>query len=146
MDGSIRNIVHATSASAAAIAAVLSPFPLLDELVLGPLYGAMAFRIGRLHQLGFGEIPWRPVVRTTVNGLIARAGANVAVAFIPGVAAAANAVTAAALGEWLGHYVDESCASPADARVVPVRDLFERMCDRIAALGRRPSGQASHAA
>ena len=120
MDRSIRRVIHTTSATAAAIGALLSPFPLLDELFLAPLYGLMALRIGRLHALGPTAIPWHPIARTTMNGLLARAGANLAFALIPGVSAAANALSAAALSEWLGRYFDASCDAPAEASSVPI--------------------------
>jgi uncharacterized protein (DUF697 family) len=120
-------VVHATSAGAAAIGALLSPFPLLDELVLAPAHAAMSWGIGRLHDLPLASMPWRPIGRTILNGLVARAAANLVVAFIPGVAAAANALTAAALTEWLGRYVDEACTNPSGAQAAAIADILSSL-------------------
>ena len=131
MEAGIGRVVHATSATAAAIGALLSSFPLVDELLLAPLYGLMALRIGRLHALELAAIPWRPIGRTTFNGLLARAGLNIAVAFIPGVAAAANALSAAALSEWLGRYVDACCDAPAEASSISIIEILADLRARV---------------
>src|SRR5437660_6199484 len=98
----VGRLVHGTSVVAAGLGALLSPFPLVDELLLFPLYGGLAGRIGKIHGLAFGDVPWKPVLRTAFNGLLARAGVNLAVAYIPGVAAVANAASAAVLTELFG--------------------------------------------
>ena len=119
--------IHKTSAIAATIAAVLSPIPLADEIILFPVYGFLARTIGRAHGLGAGGIPWKPIAATAANGLLARAGINLAVAFIPGVAAVANASSAVVLTEFFGRYVDEACESPADAKAISVKELIARL-------------------
>jgi uncharacterized protein (DUF697 family) len=127
MTEDVKAMVHGTSAVTAVVAAVLSPIPLVDELVLMPVYGAMATRIGRLHGLSPGAMPWRPIFSTTLNGLVARALANLTVSYIPGVAAAANAASAVLLTEFLGRYIDDVCADPAAARPVGVRTIVDRI-------------------
>ncbi|HWE22505.1 MAG TPA: hypothetical protein VG496_01070 [Myxococcales bacterium] len=123
----MNRVVHGTSVMAAGVGALLSPLPLVDELVLAPAYGAMSWRIGRLHALPFASIPWRPITRTIVNGLLARAAANLVVAFVPGVAAAANAMTAAALTEWLGGYVDDACAAPSGVKAATIGEILSSL-------------------
>src|SRR5690242_4388974 len=83
--------IHKTSATVALIAAALSPVPMADEFVLLFVYGDMARRIGKAHGLSVGAIPWKPIVSTTLQGLLARATINLAVAFLPGIAAVTNA-------------------------------------------------------
>ena len=124
MKREVTSVIHATSAGAAAVGALLSPFPLLDELVLAPTYAAMSWRIGSLHDLSLASVPWRPIGRTILNGLVARAAANLVVAFVPGIAAAANAMTAAAWTEWLGRYVDEACANPSATQPAAVAEIL----------------------
>jgi len=67
-------------------------------------------------------VPWKPIFTAVTAGLASRAAVNVAFALIPGVAAVANAVSAAALTRALGSYADTVCregvirvASPAVA-------------------------------
>jgi uncharacterized protein (DUF697 family) len=105
--------INKTSAAAAAIAAVLSPVPMADELVMLPLFGFLARRIAREHGLSASKTPWRPLFGTAVKGLAARAAVNLAVAFVPGVAAVANATSAVGLTQWFGRFADEVCGNPA---------------------------------
>jgi uncharacterized protein (DUF697 family) len=115
----VKSVIFQTSVASAALGVVLSPIPFADELLLVPIYGVMAARIGRAHGLGVTALPWKPIGGAIAAGLAARAAANAAFAFIPGVAAAANAVSAAALTRVLGGYVDTACREGAVA-VSPV--------------------------
>jgi uncharacterized protein (DUF697 family) len=92
-----RTVVRATEIGAAVVAAVLSPVPLADEIVLAPALLGLAAVIGRDQGVALGDLPWRALAQTAAAGLAARATLNLAVAAIPGVAAVANALTAYAL-------------------------------------------------
>jgi len=129
----VKAIVRRTTVASAVVGAVLSPIPLVDELVLLPVYLRMAAKIGGTHDLKLRDVPWRPIGWTTVNGLLARAGANVAVSYLPGVAAAANAATAAVLTSYLGDYIDGACRDPANASVVGVKALLATLREKISA-------------
>src|SRR5580704_11141403 len=121
----VKSVVFRTSVFSAALGAVLSPIPFADELVLVPVYGVMVARIGRARGLGLSGLPWKPLVTAITAGLAARAAFNVTVAFIPGVAAVSNAITAAVLTHTLGKYADSVCrdgvavAGPFEAAVQP---------------------------
>lgn len=119
----IKRVVLRTTVASAALGVVLSPIPLADELVLLPVYGLMATRIGRAHGLGLTSVPWRPIFAAVAAGLASRAAVNVAFAFIPGVAAVANAVSAAALTQALGSFTDTACREGVsrEAAGVPAR-------------------------
>jgi uncharacterized protein (DUF697 family) len=104
-------IVRATGIASAAIAAILSPVPLADELVLGPALLGVAAVIGREHGLGFADLPWGSLARTAMAGLTARAVLNLATSYLPGVAAVANAVTAFALTRAYAEWADRSAMS-----------------------------------
>jgi len=125
----IRRIVRRAGITSAVIGVILSPIPLADELVLLPVYGVMSARIGKHHGLTRREIPWRPIALTACAGLAARAAINLTVSFIPGVAAVANAASAAALTQLLGRYVDAACKNPADTHVLSVREFAEQFRD-----------------
>lgn len=104
-----KKIVWQTTLVSAALGAVLSPIPFADELVLVPVYGVMAARIGKVHGLGLMQVPWRPIAGAITAGLATRAALNVVVAFIPGLAAISNAVSATLLTRRLGLYADTVC-------------------------------------
>jgi uncharacterized protein (DUF697 family) len=105
----ITRITWQTSFASAALGAVLSPIPFADEVVLVPVYGIMAARIAKAHGVGLTEVPWKPIAGAITAGLATRAALGVAVAFIPGVAAVANAVSAAVLTRQLARYADKAC-------------------------------------
>ncbi len=132
MNDASKSTVHRTSAVSAVLAAVLSPIPLVDELLLLPIYGVMATRIGRANGLKIGAVPWRPIWSTTVNGLVARGLVNLTVAYIPGVAAAANAASAVVLTEFLGRYMDDACADPSSAKTMGVKTIVAKIRNKNA--------------
>jgi hypothetical protein len=131
MDPRVARLVHRTGLVNAAIGAVLSPIPLADEIVLFPIFGWLTGRIARLHELPDERIPWGPIRATRVAALVARAGLNVTVAYIPGVAAFANAVSAFAVTELVGRYVDELCRDPEAARAMTVQDIVEKLREKL---------------
>ena len=104
-----KKIVWQTTLFSAALGAVLSPIPFADEIILVPVYGIMAARIGKVHGLRLMEMPWKPISGAITAGLATRAALNVVVAFIPGLAAISNAVSATMLTRRLGHYADTLC-------------------------------------
>jgi uncharacterized protein (DUF697 family) len=109
----VKRIILQTTIASGALGVILSPIPLADELLLVPIYAVMTARIGRARGLRLGSVPWSPIGAAIVGGLAARAAANVSFAFIPGVAAVANAVSAVALTRLIGAYADSACESRA---------------------------------
>jgi uncharacterized protein (DUF697 family)/ElaB/YqjD/DUF883 family membrane-anchored ribosome-binding protein len=139
----VQRIVDQSSVVAAGLGVVLSPFPLLDEALLLPVLGTMTVRIGRVHGLSWRELPWNAIAKTALGGLVARATLNLGVSYIPFVAAAANAASAATLTGAFGAYADRTCDHPAaahsetlDELKVDVRELADRW-RRICSLGNR---------
>ncbi len=111
--------IRVASGLSAGVAAVLSPVPLADELVLASMYAVLAVTLARIHRVRPGDVPWRALASTAVKGLAARAAANLSVALVPGVAAVANALSAAALTEVLGRYFDAALVTPAEELAAP---------------------------
>lgn len=105
-----KRIVRATGLGAAAIAAILSPVPLADELVLGPGLLGIGAMVGLDRGLAWCELPWRALAATAVAGLGARAALNLAFSPVPGVAAVVNAATAFALTRAYADWADRACA------------------------------------
>jgi len=105
----VKAVILQTTVASAALGVLLSPVPLADELLLVPIYGVMSARIARARGVGVVGAPWRPIGAAIVAGLAARAAANVGFAFIPGIAAVANALSAIALTKVIGDYADAAC-------------------------------------
>src|SRR5215472_6997913 len=120
----VQRVVRRTSILTAGLGVILSPLPLADELLLLPIYALMTRRIGKEHGLPAAQIPWKPVTATAIAGLAARAAVNITVSYIPGVAAVANAISAAALTQYFGRYVDGVCERPEEARAVSVQEIL----------------------
>jgi uncharacterized protein (DUF697 family) len=142
MSPGVEKLIRRTSIATGALGVIFSPIPLVDELLLLPIYAVMSVRIGRDHSLDARAMPWRPICATAIAGLAARAAVNVTVSYIPGVAAAANAVTAVALTQFFGRYVDEACAHPEGAKPLGVQDVIERIRPRKGTVDGAPSGAA----
>jgi len=123
----VRRVVTTTSYVTGALAVVLSPIPLADELAFLPVFGVMTSRIAKARGLAFRDVPWRPIAATTLGALAARATVNLAVSYIPGVAALANAVSAVAVTRMLGAYVDDACAAPSNVQPLSVKEITARL-------------------
>jgi len=131
MTESVRKLVARTSYVTGALAVVLSPVPLADEIAFLPVFGVMATRIAKTHGLAMRDVPWRPIVATTVAALAARATVNVAVSYIPGVAAVANAVSAVTVTRMLGSYMDQACGEPGATQALSFKEIAGRMRDAL---------------
>jgi uncharacterized protein (DUF697 family) len=123
----VRALIHKTSAWCAGVGVALSPIPLVDEIVLFPVYSVFSARIGKRHGVKWGQMPWRPILKSTTAGLVARGMVNVTVALIPGVSAVASGATAAALTEILGEYYDDACRDPSSAQTLTVRGVVDML-------------------
>jgi len=127
----VERTIHRTSVAAAVIGAVLSPVPLADEIVLVPVFALLTRSIARRRGLAPAEIPWRAILGTELAGLGARAALNLSVSFIPGVAAVANAASAALLTELMGAYVDGACEDPQGARALSAAQMTSALRARL---------------
>ena len=73
MTPEVRTFIHRTSVVSAGLGVLMSPIPFLDEVALIPVLGVLCTGIARHHALKWNEVPWRPMVRGTAYGLVARA-------------------------------------------------------------------------
>ena len=125
--------IATASALSAAVAALLSPIPLADEIALMPLYAALAARLARIHRVPLRHVPWGALAATTWNGLVARAAANLAFNLLPLLAAGVNATTATVLTVSLGRYFDRALAHPEVAPdVIGFREPHDELRRTIA--------------
>jgi uncharacterized protein (DUF697 family)/ElaB/YqjD/DUF883 family membrane-anchored ribosome-binding protein len=123
MKSNVQKSIDRSSAVAAGLGVLLSPIPLADEALLLPVLGALTVGIGRAHGLDWKDLPWKPIAKTALEGLVARATLNLGLSCIPLVAAAANGASAAALAGAFGAYADRACADPARAHAETLQEL-----------------------
>jgi uncharacterized protein (DUF697 family) len=136
-------VVRATEIGAAAVAAILSPIPLADELILAPALLGVAAVVGHDRGRPLASLPWRVLTKTAICGLIARAAFNLASASVPGVAAVANAVTAFALTRAYAEWVDAACSDPRRARVPNYQDILRAMGTQATSGSRRKASSGA---
>jgi uncharacterized protein (DUF697 family) len=142
MTDRVRKLVARTSYVTGTLAVVLSPVPLADEIAFLPVFGVMTARIANTYGLALKDIPWRPIAATTVAALAARATVNVAVSYIPGVAAVANAVSAVTVTRMLGKYIEATCAEPGGARAMSFKEVAQHLKDTLPSVLRGKAGAA----
>lgn len=123
MKDGVKKTVRNTCIFSASVAVVLSPIPLADEIVLMPTYGVLAARIAKHHEISARSLPWKDMMKTTAAALAARAALNLSVAYIPGVAAVANATSAVVLTTFLGNYMDAICTDPTAPRALSLQEI-----------------------
>lgn len=123
MNANVKRTVRNTCIFSASVAVVLSPIPLADELVLLPTYGVLAARIAKHHEIAPRSLPWKDIVKTSAAALAARAAINLSVAYLPGVAAVANATSAVVLTTFLGNYMDALCTDPSAPRALSIQEI-----------------------
>jgi len=116
--------VRVTEVGAAVVAAALSPIPLADEVILLPTLVGLAALLGRERGLTMAALPWRAFGKVALAGLAARAALNLAVSYVPGVAAVANAASALALTRAYARWADAACSDPKHARPPTFHELI----------------------
>jgi uncharacterized protein (DUF697 family) len=114
----IKRPVHGTAITLGVVGALLSPIPLVDELIIMPTYIGLIYPVGRAHGLKVWQMPWRASARTALNGVAARAAVNLAFLSLPGFAAVANSLSAFALTELYGKFLNDACANPKEAKAI----------------------------
>ena len=103
-------IIHAASASAAAVGAGLAQIPCSDSVPIGAIQTAMTVSLGGVFGITIDESAAKAVVASGVAGMVGRGIAQVLVGWIPGVGNATNAATAAAVTEGLGWLIADEMA------------------------------------
>jgi uncharacterized protein (DUF697 family) len=100
-------------AGASAIAAFVSqPIPALDELIVVPIHYSLCLRVAKKRGVPAKKLPWKQIRKIIWYGAGARLVANFSLGLVPVVGMFANAVTAIALTEFLGQYLDDALSNP----------------------------------
>jgi uncharacterized protein (DUF697 family) len=107
-----RRITTFYSGASAVAAFVAQPIPALDELIVVPIHYRLCTKLAKAHGIPKRDLPWKEIRRIIWYGAAARLVANFSLGFVPLVGMFANAVTAIALTEFLGQYVEQTLANP----------------------------------
>jgi uncharacterized protein (DUF697 family) len=105
-------ITNFYSGASAVVAFVTQPVPALDELVVVPIHYRLCTRLARERGVPKKDLPWKQIRKIIWYGAGARLAANLSLGLVPVVGMFSNAVTAIALTEFLGHYIDHALANP----------------------------------
>jgi uncharacterized protein (DUF697 family) len=107
-----RRVTNFHSGASAVAAFVSQPIPALDELIVVPIHYAMCLRLAKRHGVSPRKLPWKQIRKIIWYGAGARLLANFSLGLVPVVGMFANAVTAIALTEFLGQYLDDVLSHP----------------------------------
>ena len=111
---------------------MLSPVPLVDELVLGAMYTWVTVRIAHAHGRTAREVSWRPLAKTALVGLVVRGVMDAPAGPIPGLTTVVNATSAVALPRIYGACVEYACTRPSEATPFRLRDVLAAIRERRA--------------
>jgi uncharacterized protein (DUF697 family) len=112
MESRTRRITNVYSGVSAVAAFVTQPVPMLDELIVVPIHYALCVKVARARSFSILKLPWKPIKKIIWYGAAARLVGNFSLGLVPVVGMFSNAITAIALTEYLGRYLDEAIANP----------------------------------
>ena len=131
-DAIVTRTIRRASVAAVGISVVLSPVPLVDEVVLSAMYTWVTVRIAHAHGRTARELPWRPLAKTLLVGLVVRGVIDAPVGPILGLTTVVNATTAVALTRIYGACVEYACTRPPEATAFRLRDVLAAIRERRA--------------
>jgi uncharacterized protein (DUF697 family) len=130
MTPKVRKLTTPYSIATAVVSFIMQPIPAADELAVVPMHYWFAAKVAKAHGVRRRDLPWRSIQKIIWYGAGARLGANFSLGLVPVVGAFANAVTAAALTEylagWLDGYLADPSAPPPDISMEALMKIFER--------------------
>ncbi|HEY1695294.1 MAG TPA: hypothetical protein VGG39_24165 [Polyangiaceae bacterium] len=112
MERRSRRITNRASGVAAVLSFVTQPIPGADELLVVGIHYYLVVRLARARGVQLRTLPWRSLQRIVWYGAGARLVANFSLGLVPFVGMFSNAITAAALTEFLARWLDEFIEHP----------------------------------
>jgi uncharacterized protein (DUF697 family) len=134
MEESTRRHTHVHARASAAAAFVLHPIPFLDEILIVPIHYALCVRVARARAVPIADLPWERVGKVIWYGAAARYVGNFTAKLVPFLGAVSNPLTAIALTEYLGHYLDDVIShpdrEPPEITVASMTELMRKAAKR----------------
>jgi uncharacterized protein (DUF697 family) len=112
MDPKSRRTTNVHSGVAAVIAFITQPIPAGDEIIVIPIHYSLCVKMARKRGFSVLKLPWRSIQRVIWYGAAARLVVNFSLGLLPFIGAFSNAITAIALTEYLGRYLDLAITHP----------------------------------
>ena len=100
-----RRIIHGAAIAGALAALIMAQLPASDNLILVPIEVTMVIRLGGVFRVSLRESISRSLIVGSVATLIGRGISEFLVGWVPIAGNIINALTAAAVIEFLGHAV-----------------------------------------
>ncbi|MGK4006721.1 hypothetical protein WMF31_29135 [Sorangium sp. So ce1036] len=119
------------SAITAVTSFVTQPVPGADELIVIPLHYRFAVLLTRQRGVPLRTAPWWQVSKIIWGGAAVRLLANFTLGLVPVAGLFSNAITAVALTELLGRYLDEALSSPAPPPAVSMQTIRDAVQDSL---------------
>ncbi|XXX79635.1 hypothetical protein WMF30_12765 [Sorangium sp. So ce134] len=123
MEPKIRRLTNKYSAIAAVTSFVTQPIPGADELIVVPIHYCFSVSLTRARGAPLLRAPWLQVSKIIWGGAAVRLFANFTLGLVPVAGLFSNAITAAALTELLGRYLDRALSSPAPPPPISLRTI-----------------------
>jgi uncharacterized protein (DUF697 family) len=123
MEPEIRSLTTRYSLITAVVSFVTQPVPGADELIVVPIHYYFSASLTRRRGQSLLNAPWVGLSKIIWGGAAVRLFANFTLGLVPVAGLFSNAVTAAALTEFLGSYLDEALDRPGTPAPVSVRHL-----------------------
>jgi uncharacterized protein (DUF697 family) len=127
MEPTIRRMTNKYSAIAAVISLVTQPIPGADELIVVPIHYSFSVSLTRRRGVPLRRAPWLQVSKIIWGGAGVRLFANFTLGLVPVAGLFSNAVTAVALTEFLGRYLDAALSSEAPPPAVSIRAIRDAL-------------------
>ena len=128
MEPRTRRLTNVYSSVSAVAAFVTQPIPAMDELIVVPIHYALCVKVARTRGVSILKLPWRPIKKIIWYGAAARLVANFSLGLVPVVGMFSNAITAIALTEYLGRYLDDVIEhpdrAPPEVSMESLKELF----------------------
>lgn len=123
MEPKIRRMTNKYSAITAVASFVTQPIPGADELIVVPIHYYFSVSLTRERGAPLLSAPWLQVSKIIWGGAAVRLFANFTLGLVPVAGLFSNAITAIALTELLGRYLDGALSNPAPPPPVSLRTI-----------------------
>jgi len=137
MEPRTRRLTNVYSGVSAVAAFVTQPVPALDELIVVPIHYALVVKIARTRKFSVLKLPWKQIKKIIWYGAAARLVGNFSLGLVPVLGMFSNAITAIALTEFLGRYLDDVIENPdkvqPDITMESLKELFANAMKKKAA-------------
>jgi uncharacterized protein (DUF697 family) len=112
MDKKARRLTNRYSGATAVVAFFTQPIPAGDELAVIPMHYWFAGRMAKVRGVRRRDLPWRSIQKIIWYGAGVRLVTNFSLGLVPVVGSFSNAITAIALTEFLGRWIDAYITNP----------------------------------